>query len=437
VNWLPLAVVAVLIVLEGAFVAAEIALVSLRESQVTAMAEVDRRGRAVRRLTTDPNRWLSAVQIGVTLCALFATAYGAESYVDPLSTTLRDSGLGETAARVLAFAGVTLTLTYFTLVIAELVPKRLALQRTESTARVFAPTLDRIATTTRPVIWLLSKSTDAIVRLLGGDPSIQREQISDDELRGLVAAHEGLSSEERTLVDDIFEAAARTVIEVMVPRTEVTFLEAGSPVSAAIRVASALPHSRYPVTGDSSDDVVGFVHLRDLLVSATKGQKVGEVAREVKRLPGSKPMLKALSEMRREGAHLAVVVDEYGGTAGIVTLEDLIEELIGDIRDEYDAAERDSDARRLRGGDLEVDGLLHLDDFCEETGVELPEGPYETAAGFVLHRLGRMPRAGDAVELAAASTLVRLAVTRLDGRRISRIRVTLVDPEGLPEPADD
>jgi putative hemolysin len=423
VNLLPLLLVFVLILLEALFVAAEIALVSLREGQVSAMAERDRRGRLVKKLTSNPNRWLSAVQIGVTLCALLASAYGAETYVHPLRTSLEDAGVASAWASVLAFLIVTLALTFVTLVIGELVPKRLALQRAEGTARLLAPTLDRMATITRPVIWVLSKCTDALVRLLGGDPSVQREQISDDELRGLVAAHEGLSKEERTLVDDIFEAAQRTVVEVMVPRTEVEFLDATMTVTAALKAATTLPHSRYPVCGESSDDVIGFVHVRDLVANSRKGVRVGDIAREIKRLPASKLVLGALSEMRREGAHLALVVDEYGGTAGIVTLEDLIEELIGDIRDEYDQGERANDARLLRGGDVEVDGLLHLDDFAESTGACLPDGPYETAAGFLLHRLGRMPRVGDSVEVAVNGDTVRLTVTKLEGRRISRIRV--------------
>ncbi|HVU74663.1 MAG TPA: hemolysin family protein [Mycobacteriales bacterium] len=435
-SWTPLLVVVVLILLEGLFVAAEIALVSLRETQIHAMAERDRRGRVVKKLSSDPNRWLSAVQIGVTLCALLASAYGAESYVDPLKRQLRDGGLGKTWASILAFAIVTVILTFVTLVVAELAPKRLALQRAEGTARLLAPALDRMASIVRPIIWLLSKCTDALVRLLGGDPNVQRESISDEELRGLVAAHEGLSSEERRIVDEVFAAAERQVNEVMVPRTEVDFLEGSMTVTAALKAVGDLPHSRYPVTGASSDEVLGFVHVRDLLAANRRGKKVADVMRDITQLPSSKPVLSALSEMRRGGSHLAVIVDEYGGTAGIVTLEDLIEEVIGDIRDEYDTAEAASDVRKLRGGAVEVDGLLNLDDFEEATGIELPDGPYETAAGYVVHRLGHLPRVGDSVDVvqevdadetdddAQPRTVATLAVARLDGRRVDRVKVT-------------
>jgi putative hemolysin len=190
------------------------------------------------------------------------------------------------------------------------------------------------------VIWAAVQSTDAVVRLLGGDPGSQRETITEEELRGMVAAHESLTKDERKLIDDVFAAGERQLREVMLPRTEVAFLDASMTLSRAITQTAEQPHSRYPVAGSSQDDVLGFLHVRDLMVPAAKarGMRVADVVREVKMLPGSKRVLPAMSEMRREGHHMAIVVDEYGGTAGIVTLEDLIEEVIGDIRDEYDVA---------------------------------------------------------------------------------------------------
>jgi putative hemolysin len=262
-----------------------------------------------------------------------------------------------------------------------------------------------------------------VVRLLGGDPQASRDSITEEELRGLVAAHESLTKDERKLIDEVFAAGERQLREVMVPRTEVAFLEAGTTVARAAKVTSTAPHSRYPVARDSQDDVVGFVHVRDLLVPAAKARtlKVADVVREVKQLPDTKKVLPALSEMRREGHHLAIVVDEFGGTAGIVTLEDLIEEVIGDIRDEYDQGES---ALRFRGGELEADGLLNLDEVEEQTGVRLPDGPYETLAGYVMAALGHVPRNGEAVEVDGH----RLEVTELDGRRVSRVRVTPLPP---------
>ena len=423
-------VVLLLIIIEGVFVAAEIALVSLRESQVRALADTGRRGQIVARLVADPNRFLAAVQIGVTSTALLSSAFGAVTLSEEAKTFLVDHGWAHGLASAVGIIGVTLIISFVTLVLGELAPKRLGLQRAERAAVFFARPLSGVATFFRPVIWLLSKCTDGVVRVLGGDPTAGREPISEEELRGLVAAHESLTSDERRLIDDVFAAGERSIDEVMVPRTDVTFLDATMTISKAAKVAAESPHSRYPVVGRDQDDVLGFVHIRVLLLPATRHDRdatVVSVAREVKAMPGSKRVLAAMSEMRREGQHMAIVVDEYGGTDGIVTLEDLIEEVIGDIRDEYDADI--TEARRLAGGDVEVDGKLNLDEIAEIAGVELPEGPYATVAGFVMAELGRLPRTGDVVE----HNGVRITVVRTDGRRVARVRLT---PRPIEEPAE-
>ncbi|MGZ4633416.1 MAG: hemolysin family protein, partial [Actinomycetes bacterium] len=251
--------------------------------------------------------------------------------------------------------------------------------------------------------------------------------ISEEELRDIVAGHETLGDEERQLIEDVFEAGERQLHEVMVPRTEVDFLDASTPVFKAVRLSASSPHSRYPVVRGSHDEVVGFVHVRDLFAPEVSGRsvRVGEIARDVKVMPGTKRVLSALSEMRREGHHMAIVIDEYGGTDGIVTLEDLMEEVIGEIHDEYDVEQEQT--RSLRGGDVEVDGLLNLEDFEDRTGVELPEGPYETVAGFVINELGRLPDVGESVEALGH----RFTVTELDGRRIATVRLSMV-PEEAP-----
>ena len=425
-------IVLALIGFEGLFVGAEIALISLRESQVRQLASQGRRGERLAKLINNPNRWLAAVQVGVTLTALLSSAVGAVTLSEDAKRALMDRGVSEGLAGAIGVIGVTLVIAYITLVIGELVPKRLALQRAEVVAQLAAPVLDRMASLLRPVIWLLSRSTDLVVRLLGGDPDAHREAITEEELRGLVAAHESLTKDERKLIDEVFAAGERQLREVMVPRTEVAFLDAGMTVARAAKLTASAPHSRDPVVRSSQDDVLGFVHVRDLLllpVAQARTLKVASVTREVKQLPDSKRVLPSLSEMRREGHHLAIVVDEYGGTAGIITLEDLIEEVIGDIRDEYDVDV--VGARLLRGGDLEADGLWNLDEFFEQSGVRLPDGPYETLAGYVMAGLGHVPRTGEAVEVAGH----RLEVTELDGRRVSRVRITpIVNDDDREEP---
>jgi putative hemolysin len=252
-----------------------------------------------------------------------------------------------------------------------------------------------------------------------GANSTDGRQFSEAELRDLVATSALLDGEERRIIDEVLAAGARHVREVMVPRTDVVFLDAALALPAAVKLTRAARHSRFPVIDGSHDDVVGFVHLRDMLIrpDADQVRTVGELTREVKRLPASKRVLAALSEMRREGRHLAVVVDEYGGTAGIVTLEDLIEELVGEIHDEYDLAPDPEPADGARPS--VVDGRLNLGDFAEVCGFTLPPGPYETLGGFLMARLGRVPRAGDEVRWDGW----RLVVAELDGRRVARVGV--------------
>jgi putative hemolysin len=419
-----IALVLVFILVGSFFVIAEMALVSLRDSQAKGLRGRGRRGETVARLNGDPNRFLAAVQVGVTLSGFLSAAFGGAKLAGRLSPKLEDVNLSPGVADTTALVLITLVISYFSLVIGELAPKRLALQRAERISLMVAPTVDRIARLARPVIWLLSVSTNLIVRLVGGDPGAQREQITDAEIRELVSGSETLGAEERQIVEEVFEAGDRQIREVMVPRTEVDFIPASTPAYKAARFALERPHSRYPVTGDSSDDVIGFVHVRDLLNPDLSGRsvRVGEIAREVLLLPSTRQILSALSDMRREGAHVAIVADEYGGTAGIITLEDLVEELVGDIRDEYDVDEPET--TRLQGGELEVDGLLNLDDFEDETGLVLPEGPYETVAGYIIQQLGHVPAVGETATFDGHT----LTVVELDARRISRVLVKITGP---------
>src|SRR5215469_1249684 len=393
VDW-DVVVVLVIVLIGGFFAAAEMALVSLRDGQVRTLSKRGRRGQRAARLAQNPNRFLSAVQIGVTFATLLSGAFGAATLASALKSALRHH-MSSALASALSIAIVTLAISFLTLVFGELAPKRIALQRSERVSLFAAPILDRLATVATPLVWLLSKSVNLVVAVLGGDPNVGR---------GVM--------------------------------TELELLPATMPISEAAEIVRAAPHTRFPVYQESYDDVIGFVHARDLFAPGAEraSLRVGEVCRPVKFLPTSKTVLSALSEMRSENAHLAIVMDEYGGTAGIVTLEDLVEELIGEIRDEYDVDQAQS--RQLRSGELEVDGLLNLDEFAEQTGVELPEGPYETVAGYLLAALGHLPGEGESVEVSGR----KLAVIQLDGRRIARVRVgqaASVAADGRQDPGQE
>ena len=426
-----LALVLLFVLIGGVFAATELALVSLRESQLTQLERRGSRGQRVARVARDPNRFLAAVQIGVTVAGFFSAAYGGSRLAPDVAPYLVDLGLSASAADTVALVVMTLFIAYLSLVLGELVPKRIALQRSAGLAMAVAPPLDRFASLMRPVIWLLSVSTDAVVRLVGGNPDATGEELTEEELRDIVATHEGLDEQQRLILRDVFRATGTSLKEVMRPRGEVEFVAASTPLPQAREQIRALPYSRYPVVGDDFDDVRGFLHLRDLLdVSDDDPRTVADVRREVLVLPSTNPVLPTVQTMRRSGTHLAVLVDEYGGTDGIVTLEDLVEEIVGEIRDEYDAP--DQPGHRVAGPQA-LDGGLSIEDFAELSGVELPDGDYETVAGYLISRLGRIPEAGDGVDVGDR----RLVVVEMSGRRVAAVRLVPrpdVDP-GLAEDA--
>jgi putative hemolysin len=431
--WADIALVVFFVLVGGFFAAAELALVSLRPGQVSRLAGRGRRGRQVAHLLEDPNRFLSAVQIGVTLAGMFSSAVGAVALARPLTAALASLGLSEGLAGTVSLVIVTVLVSYVSLVFGELAPKRLALQRAEGFALFTAGPLTTIARITRPVIWLLARSTDLVVTLAGGRPDAHREEVTEEELRDLVATSSELSADERRIVADVLDAGDRPLREIMVPRLDVSALPVGLTLEQAVARTADRPYSRYPVVDGGLDDVVGFVHLRDLLCPPGRpcppGTTVGDLVRPVMRLPDTRRALPALAEMRRGGGHLAVVVDEYGGSAGIVTLEDLLEELVGDITDEFDpyrgpVVPAPTPALPI----VDVSAQLRLDEFAERTGVRLPDGPYDTAAGWVLHELGRIPLVGDAALATQPSEQdgerrVRLVVTRMHRRRVEGLRV--------------
>jgi putative hemolysin len=315
----------------------------------------------------------------------------------------------------MATIGLTLVIAYLSLVLGELVPKRLAIQRNAQFAYAVAPVLDGFAVLMRPVIWLLSVSTNALVRLLGGDPNKTADELSDEEIRDIVTSHQGLPEDERRILDDVLSLRGRQVSEVMRPRPEVVALDDGITVAEAVERIRDLPYSRYPVADTSIDDIVGFVHVRDLFDAASDdaGKPVARLVRDIPYVPATARVLPTLTSLRARGHHIAVVVDEYGGTDGIVTLEDLVEEVVGEIFDEYDTAET-----VVVGSDT-IDGRLNLQEFEERTGIELPRGSSDTIAGYVIEQLGRLAVVGDTVDIPGAT----LQVTLLDRRRIATVRL--------------
>jgi putative hemolysin len=408
--WPEVGLILLLVVVNAALAGSEVALISLREGQLRRLEQEGGQGRLVARLARDPNRFLSTIQIGITLAGFLASAAAAVSLAEPLVPLLDFLG---GAAEPVAVVLVTVLLTYVTLVIGELAPKRIALQRPEQWARRAARPLALLSTLTRPAVWLLSKSTDLLVRLAGGDPGRQREEVTEEEVRDMIATGGTFRPEQRRILVEAIEVGERRLSDVLVPRRDVVSLPAGAPAGEAIRRLVESGHSRAPVYRDDLDDVIGIVHLRDLV--AADGP-VADHVRPALALPESMGVLEALRRLQAEREQLAIVINEYGGVEGIVSLEDLLEELVGEIYDEFD---RDAQGIQYQpDGSVVLPGSFPIHDL-PDLGVSLPEGPYATVAGLLLERLGHLPEPGETVEVDAW----RLEVLEVDRRAITRVRL--------------
>ena len=402
------------------FVIGEYAVVTARRGAIAALAGRGSLGaRAALRLMDDPVRVISTVQVGITAIGILTGAIG-----EPLVRDLLGEGLPDWAGFLIAFGVVT----YLSVVFGELVPKALTLDRAERLAAVVAPPIELIARVLRPVVWVLEKSAQALLRPFGVREVIAGEGIgSPAELRALVDEAEAagvIPRAQEELLHNVFEFAGREAGDVMVPAPDVVWLEAELRPQEALDVIAEQPYSRYPVARESLDHLVGVVHVREV-VSALREQPdapIGVRAEPAPVVPMTKDLGALLRELREQRRHLAVVADEYGGTAGIVTLEDILEEIVGEIEDEYDLP--DASLERVDATTVRVAGSLTIDDFNEEMGTSLPQDDARTLAGLVFNRLGRRPVPGDEVQVGA----VALTVEQTDSARITRLLVRLPQP---------
>ena len=419
--------VIVLVVLNAAFAGTELALVSLREGQLQRLAERSATGALLARLARQPNQFLATIQIGITLAGFLASAAAAVSLSEPLVEPLGFLGV---AAEAVSIVVVTLILSYVTLVLGELAPKRVAMQRAERWGLVMARPLQFLTTVMRPAVWLLSRSSDVAVRLMGADPNRQREDVTEEELRDMVATQVTFTPEQRRIMDGAFQIAKRSLDEVLVPRSEVFVLDAEWSCTDALKALADSGHSRAPVAPRRNlDHVVGVVHLRQLLDGGD--MPVGSIAVDVPVFPEAAKALTTLRELQNRRAQIAIVANEHGGIEGVVTIEDLVEELVGEIYDETDP----DLATVVHIGDdtFDLPGRFPIHDL-NSLGVELPEGDYATIAGLVLDRLGRIPtEAGDVVDVGGW----QITVQGVQGRSISEVRLERLHPSAadLDEPA--
>lgn len=387
IGW-QLGLIAVLVVANALFAGSEIALISLREGQLRRLEQRGGSGRIVVALADDPNRYLATIQIGITLAGFLASATAAVTLAEPLMAPL--SFLGG-LARPAAIMLVTTVLTFVTLVVGELAPKRVAMQRPEVWALLVARPLAAMATLARPVVWLLGKSTDVAVRLMGADPERGRDEVTQEEIREIIATGGLYDREERQIITGALEATDRVLRQVLKPRSTVLALPESASAEDAVRRLVETGHSRAPVYREQMDDADRVVSILDL---ATASGVVADHAGAALTLPESVPIIDALRSLQADRQTMALVVDEYGALEGIVTVEDLVEELVGEIHDEYDRDVRD--VVHHPDGSVTMVGHFPIHDL-EDLDIELPTGDYVTVAGLVLAHLQRMPQSGDVV----------------------------------------
>jgi CBS domain containing-hemolysin-like protein len=420
--------VAVLILLNAFFVAAEYGLVTARRTRMVELHhQGNRRARAALRLSSDPPQFIAAMQLGVTLTSLGIGALGEATLSHEF-----DKWMSTVLAVLIAYA----LLTFFHVVIGELVPKGVALGHSEGTALAVAAPVRAFFAVFAPVIWLLRRATEVILHVLGLEsPGAEREPLSEAELRMLLSrsSQEGeIEHEEQQMIDKVFVFGDKDAADVMVPRPEVVAVSITLPPEQALASVLDSPYTRYPVYRETLDDVVGVLHVRDLFSAMHErglaSVKLEELLRPAYVVPETKDLASLLQEFRRTHNHFAIVVDEYGDLAGIATLEDLLEEIVGEIEDEFDVAEVqieqiDEDTYRL-------DGMFPIGEFNDRFGTELPDEDYNTVGGFVFGQLGRAPEVGDDI----AYDGMQFDVLAVEGNRIETMAVTFMT---RPVPRDE
>jgi putative hemolysin len=419
-----------LTLLEAFFVAAEIALVSVRRSRIDQLVEQGNpSARRVRKLLDDPGRFLAVSQIGLTFIGFFASAFAAVSLVDGLAGLLQSAGMEAGAAGGTALIIVTIILALFTIVFAELIPKSIALASPERFALVLSRPIDVIARLLGPIVSVMSGITRWVARSIGVDIN-QDAQISADELRLIVerGGEQGvLEAEEEQMINAVIELGERRVHEVMIPRVAIAALGSEAGLEEAIDLVVEVGHSRIPVYRETIDEIVGILYAKDLLpyLKGDAGPRpaLRKLLRPPVLVPESMTVDDLLHEFQRRKVHIAIVLDEYGGTAGLVTIEDLLEEIVGEIQDEYDVEE--PMVVRLSDHEARVDGRADVDELLElfDLDLELEDAEeYDTVGGLLYHRVGGVPAPGDSIEVDS----LRLTVETTDGRRVGKVLVTRI-----------
>lgn len=418
----------VLIAVNALFAATEIAVISLNETKVRRMAEGgDRKAAKMLRMVTEPTGFLSTIQICITLAGFLGSAFAADNFSDKLVNWLINdcevSGVSPSALDTISVIIITLVLSYFTLVLGELVPKRIAMKRSESIARAVSGLMIAMTAALRPIIWLLTVSTNGVLRLCGIDPEDNAEEVSEEEIIMMLDEGEeagSIESGEKELIKNVFSLNDTTAEDVMVHRSQVAFLKRDDAQTTLLNEIAESGYSRFPVYGENIDDIVGILYAKTYLTAQSRGERceMKDFLMPPRFVHASTHINRILLDMQREHAHMAVVVDDYGGVIGIITLEDILEELVGEIWDESD--EVIENIRERSDGSYDINGSTRLSDMCESIGCSI-DSEADTVGGWVTEMLGGIPESGESFECGG----MHVTVESTYKRRVLKVNVNV------------
>lgn len=429
-----------LVVFNGFFAGSEIAFISVNETKLKILEEDgDQRAKLVLKLKGMPNKFLSTIQIGVSIASIFSGVFAAESFASLLTAwILTFTDLSMAAVKTFSMFFITLIISYLMLLFGELVPKRVAMSNPRKFAYIAVYPLSAIAVIATPLIKFLSISTNLVLKLIGIDPHKTGEEVTEEEIRHMVETGE-IDRIEKEMIESIFEFDDMAVTEIMTHRTEVVAIDSEEDFDCILDLVNQERFTRYPVYQKNIDNIIGTIHLRDLLRYIRTGAKeefvIGDLLREAYFVPDSKRTDQLFRELQMHKTHMAIVIDEYGGTAGIVTMENLIEEIMGDILDEYDEEEEEFDIITLKDGEYLVDGAYEVEDLEEILKIGLPIDNYETVNGFIVGHLGRIPTQEDVINNDSDFKFngYLFSITDIDEKVVSKVKITKLEDEECEE----
>ncbi len=430
-----------LIFVNAFFSMSEMAIVTLNDNKIDKMAnEGNKKAKQIQKLTENTSSFLSTIQIGVTLAGFLTSATAAQSFAEMLSDAIAKTSIVNVipVGVISGFSTVVITLvmSYFSLVLGELVPKKIAMNKPEKMAFMAAPILVFVAKITRPVVKFLALSTNGVLRLIGIDPHADEEVVTEEEIRMMVdvGGEKGVIEDVQIeMINNIFEFDDIDVADIMTHRTDMICIDDDEPLSEAVKLSIENGFSRIPVYEEDPDDIIGIVYIKDFLkyvgTNLPKTKTVKDMMRPAYYVPETKRCGELFTEMTEKRVQMAVVIDEYGGTAGIVTLEDLLESIVGNIQDEYD--QEDEEISIINDTIFEVDGITDIEEVEEHTGKKFPEGDYDTIGGYIISVLGFLPQDGEMNEVQFEN--VKFTVLNVEERRIGKVKVEIFPVEKKEE----